>query len=377
MFVIYKSLQINNFNINMDTTVFVNTENFIQPQKPLVAHQMYVTEIPDMIVVETRFITRQMAELEEMLLPQTLVLSSENFNIQEKTQNGTFHIFHKTKEAGVMVEVDIAHKSVQTDSRNPLRNREQQTVKFFTQQDIGIQCNIENDISSEILLMDSNPLEECDSNEYHLFLDFVGKNTYLYRNNKKECIVCGEICSNSKQTLSHMATHWGSPVLCELCGQKIVHANLLIMHQCNKATKKNMKRFFEQCPLYSCGVIIKSKTDLYDHINEHLGLPTYWCFCCKQKFRTLKKLRHHSIVQKTCLPKFWRLPMLQNLSQTKNGKLRRKRISRIRNRQPFRMYFRKNLRCQICLLKCLNTSLFAKHHKRCIKKFRERLEKLK
>lgn len=40
MFVIYKSLQINNFNINMDTTVFVNTENFIQPQKPLVAHQV-------------------------------------------------------------------------------------------------------------------------------------------------------------------------------------------------------------------------------------------------------------------------------------------------------------------------------------------------
>ncbi|XP_050321486.1 zinc finger protein 354A [Bactrocera neohumeralis] len=363
----------------MDTAVLVNIENFIQPQKPLVAHQMYVTEIPDMIVIETRFITRQMAEAEEILLPQTLILSSENINIQEKPQNGVFHIFHKTKDAGVMVEVDIAHKSIQTDSRNPLRNREQQTIKFFNQQDIGIQCDIENDINSEIMPMDSNPLEECETDEYHLFLDFVEKNTYLYRNNKKECIVCGEICSNSKQTLSHMATHWGPPALCELCGQKFEHANLLIIHKCtNKATKIKMKRLFKQCPLYSCGVIVKSKIDLYDHIKEHFGLLTYRCLGCKQKFRKRKELLHHSTVQKTCLPKFWRLPLFQKkLSQTKNGKLRRKHILSIRNKQHLRLYFRKKLRCHICLLKCLNVSIFAKHRKRCVKKFSERLEKLK
>lgn len=350
-------------------------EQFNRYKKSL---QMYATEIPDMIAVETRFITRQMAEEEEMLLTQALILSSENFDIQENSRNGAFQISHKTKEAGVMVEVDIAHKSVQTDSRNPLRDREQQTIKLLNQQDIGIQCDTENDINSEIIFMDINPLEECDTNEYHLFLDFVKKNTYLYRNNKKECMVCGEICCNSKQTLSHMATHWGPPALCELCGQQFEHANLLIMHQCdNKVTKKNTKRICQQCPLYSCGVTVKSKIDLYDHINEHLDLPSYRCLCCKRIFRTRKELRHHSIVQKTCLPNFWRLPLLLNLNQSKTGKLTRKRITIIGNRQTFRLYLKKKLRCQICLLKCLNTSLFEKHRKRCIKKFMERLEKVK
>lgn len=355
----------------MDTAVLVNIDNFVQPQKPLVAHQMYVTEIPDMIAVETRFITRQMAEEEEMLLTQTLILS-ENSDT-EYNPNEAFNISYKTKEASVMAIVDVAHKCVETNSRNPLRDREQQTVRAFNQQDIGIQCDLENDINSDIMLMEINPLEECDTNEYHLFLDFVEKNTYLYSNNKKECIVCGEICANSKQTLTHMATHWGPPALCELCGQQFENANILITHRCdNKETKKKMKSSCLQCPLYSCGLIVRSKIDLFHHINEHLDMPTYRCLCCKLKFKSRKALRQHSLVQKTCLPKFWRLPLLQYLNKSKKSKLRRRR-----NQQPLRLYFSEKLRCQICLLKCLNVPLFAKHRKRCIKRFIERLEKVK
>ncbi|CAD6993965.1 unnamed protein product [Ceratitis capitata] len=339
-----------------------NIDNAMLTPKSLVGHQMCVTEIPDMVAVETRFITHQMAKQRDMLLSEALILSPETYD----TRTAAAQILNSC----VANMVDM---SVQTDSRNPLRNRGQQTIKLINQHDVGIQCDLDNDIYNIEGELNVNPLEDCNSDKYESFLKYVNENTFPFKNCKKECLICGEICANAKKALSHMATHWGPPALCENCGQQFEHLKLLIQHQCSSKSIKRIQH--QQCPLYSCGILVKSTSLLADHLNEHLGLASYRCLPCRRIFHTREELRQHSVEHKRCSPKFRRI---YKSSHTEKIAFHQKRLSKLQRyagvRRPLRWYFKDMLRCQICLVRYLSTSLFARHRQKCIKKFKQRLE---
>ncbi|XP_017480114.1 PREDICTED: uncharacterized protein LOC108369501 [Rhagoletis zephyria] len=353
-----------------EENLIFNIDAFMQ--KPLVAHQMFVIEIPSLIAVDTRFITPQMAMQKEILMSNSLILSPGILDSEVDTKMSPEKGLSETRCVGIMVEPATDHVSVQTDTPNPLRDRGQQTATMLNQIDVGIQCSSENDGNIDAVQSDIIPLEECNENEYHVFLEFVQKNTNSYSNSKKECLVCGEILTNSKQILSHMVTHWGPPALCEICGKQLEHTSLLLLHKCKIKSKQkfNKRIVHQQCPIYSCGLMTASKRQLNDHISDHVDLTSNRGLPCKRSFHRRYEMRRHFSEQKECSLKTRHFEKCgkKHVLVSQNVAAGQRRLC---------WYFRDLLRCQICLTKCLSPSLFAEHRKKCVKCFRSRLKNIR
>ncbi|XP_067617395.1 uncharacterized protein Boh1 [Eurosta solidaginis] len=327
-------------------TILVSADSCISSPKAVVAHQMAVTEVPEMIAVETIFISDQLARQKKIELSEALVLSESYIvdDAEDDSEDDADVYLLQTQDFGTMVQPDAEDFAGQTDGPNPQRDREIQTMKFSSKKDIGIQCECETDLFFEDMQRDGDPLDGENINSqrcYAQFLVFVQNNTNIYSGSKTECMKCGEVCKNFKQTLSHMAIHWGPSTLCERCGQSIEHARLLYLHQCEFAPpNKNAQK---QCPLYTCGIILKSNKKLLNHLNHHLNSDFSQCLiqAAQRKLSFTKKISaRQQSPKKTAL----------------------------------RGCTRDTLRCQICLIRFKSTFAFVRHRQKCIKRFMERLK---
>ncbi|XP_067619054.1 uncharacterized protein [Eurosta solidaginis] len=302
------------------------------------------TELPQMVVVETRFITEQIAIQNEIYSAQTLLPITDNRNAsmirksfsQISTQTAAPPL--SVDEAST-VKPDVADAEVTTDCSNPCRSRAIQTTKCTKKSgDIGIQCNIEDDLSfannnnNNGVLNDENKLSEREE-----FLIYSREKSIFYMNGRRECMVCGEIEISLDRMLSHLALHWGPSALCHLCGLKFEHQKLMSTHNCKvekrqTKSKKQRRKSYKQCPIYWCGFVCSSRK----MFNEHLRL--------------------HDVKQGRACITF----TLERMMVLK---------------RPINIQLNASHRCNICKRVCKSSVRFVKHRKRCIASFIVRLKK--
>ncbi|XP_050330723.1 uncharacterized protein LOC126759722 [Bactrocera neohumeralis] len=303
-------------------------------QKHVTSSKNFWIELPQLIIVETRFITQQIAAQNRIYSAQTLLpITDYRFELdaQETCTNAA-----QTKtpplllEVGTLAKPDVVDVEVNTDSPNPCRDRAQQTTKTLIQTAaVGIQCNLDDYLECEEAPTDENELKAKKGAENQQFLTFTQENSIFYLNGRHECMLCGEVEDTMERMLSHLALHWGPAALCHLCGLQFEHRRLMSLHQCKVRLRKSKKRkkVYRQCPVFWCGAVNASTKELNEHLRRHFRMR-----------------RRRACVTFT-------------LDQT------------IVIKRPF--YTKTNClhRCNICLRRYKSSQKFTKHRKRCLRCF--------
>ncbi|XP_054726228.1 uncharacterized protein LOC129236055 isoform X2 [Anastrepha obliqua] len=313
----------------------------VRVPKSLSPPKNFWVEMPQMIVVETRFITQQIATQNKIYSAQTLLQITDQHNSID-IRKPCFAASTQTTpppqlvDVGSLVKPDVADVAVSTDSPNPCRNRAQQTSKSANQTTtIGIQCNLEDDMAFPDMYSNIDTTAETD--DKHEFLKFTEEKSIFYLNGRTECTLCGEVEISTKRMLSHLALHWGPPALCHLCGLQFEHQMLMATHDCEmkKQRSKKRRKVYQQCPIFWCGSVKNSLPALNVHIRKHLSTK-YRRACVTFALDRTMVLKRPSVVKTNSL-----------------------------------------LRCNICLQRCQNASKFARHRKVCILNFMGRLKEQK
>lgn len=296
-----------------------------------------------MIIVETRFITQQIATQNQIYSAQTLLpITDHRFELDAPktfcpiaTQTITPP---ELLEVGSLVKPDVVDVGICTDSPNPYRDRSQQTTRTLIQTTaVGIQCNLDDYLPCEELPTDENEFRAKKSTEKQQFLRFTRENSIFYLNGRRECMLCGEVEDTMERMLSHLALHWGPAALCHLCGLQFEHHRLMALHQCEmrKHKRKKRRKMYKQCPIFWCGSMYASTKELNEHLRRHF------------------RMRH----RRACVT--------FTLDRT------------IVIKRPF--YSKTNClnRCNVCLRRYKNSQKFTKHRKRCLKSFVAQLKEQK
>ncbi|XP_011185860.1 uncharacterized protein Kr-h1_4 [Zeugodacus cucurbitae] len=304
-------------------------------QRSISSSKNFWIELPQMIIVETRFITQQIAAQNQIYSAQTLLPITDH-RVEIDAYKTFCPIATQTitppalLDVGSLVKPDVVEVGVCTDSPTPCRDRAQQTTKTLLQTTtVGIQCNLDDYSEWEEISTYEIQLEAKQSAEKQKFLRFTRENSIFYVNGRRECLLCGEVESNMERMLSHLALHWGPAALCDVCGLQFQHSRLMSLHQCKMRSHKSKKRkkVYKQCPIFWCGSINESTKELYEHLRRHF------------------RMRH----RRACVT--------FTLDRT------------IVIKRPF--YTKTNClnRCNICLRRYKNARKFTKHRKRCLKRF--------
>lgn len=237
-------------------------------------------ELPQMIIVETRFITQQIATQNQIYSAQTLLpITDHRFELDAPktfcpiaTQTITPP---ELLEVGSLVKPDVVDVGICTDSPNPYRDRSQQTTRTLIQTTaVGIQCNLDDYLPCEELPTDENEFRAKKSTEKQQFLRFTRENSIFYLNGRRECMLCGEVEDTMERMLSHLALHWGPAALCHLCGLQFEHHRLMALHQCEmrKHKRKKRRKMYKQCPIFWCGSMYASTKELNEHLRRHFRM---------------------------------------------------------------------------------------------------------
>ncbi|XP_036324190.1 uncharacterized protein LOC118737647 [Rhagoletis pomonella] len=328
-------------NLDAETrSLLGNGVNMPTVHKSITSSKNFWMELPQMIVVETRFITQQIATQRKIYSAQTLLpITDEQSELNNR--NMSFPIATQTspppklEDAASMIKPDLVDAFVSTDSPYPCRDRAQQTMKASKQMTaIGIQCNLDDDLAFVRTSRSNEESIEKKTDVKQKFLRFTREKSIFYLNGKRECMVCGQVEKNTERMLKHLALHYGPPVLCHLCGLQFEHQTLMLSHDCEMKERrsKRRRRKNQQCPIFWCGSMHRSMDALNDHIGKHL-----------------RQQRRRACVTFT----LDRTVVLKRPLRTKSNYLHR---------------------CNICLRRCKNAAKFAKHRKRCVSSFMARLK---
>nr|XP_014098386.1 uncharacterized protein LOC106623399 [Bactrocera oleae]XP_036224758.1 uncharacterized protein LOC106623399 [Bactrocera oleae]XP_036224759.1 uncharacterized protein LOC106623399 [Bactrocera oleae] len=313
-------------------------------QKYITSSKNFWIELPQMIIVETRFITQQIAAQNRIYSAQTL-LPITDYRFELDAQNTLCPNATQTRtppellEVGSLAKPDVVDVGVCTDSPNPCRDRAQQTAKTIIQTTtVGIQCNLDEYLVCEETTTYENELKAKKSAEKQQFMRFTRENSIFYLNGRRECMLCGEVEDTMERMLSHLALHWGPAALCHLCGLQFEHRRLLSLHQCkmgNHKINKKRKKMYKQCPIFWCGAMNASTKELNEHLRRHFLMR-----------------RRRACVTFT-------------LDQT------------IVIKRPFYTKINCLNRCNVCLRRYKSSQKFTKHRKRCLRSFIAQLKEQK
>lgn len=282
--------------------------------------------------------------------------------------------------------VSMQNSACLMGSKPTFVHREQQTDSTPVLVSTAVQCSIDDDFLDELVgdSCESVPTITAQTNKEEdkdKFLKFVKDNSVEYKNNLRECLICGEVCKSSKYFYGHMMVHLGPKVLCFLCGHYLDHEALLKTHNCIK-TPKRIARAMLRCPFKQCRTIAVSRLELYDHINEHKKYRVHKCSACQKSFCTTQEFLRHLLLRANCYTEAKRdrndLYCLKSKADRRcrvrvftlhTHKKRTAMVKRLLTAQ--RRNSKKSL-CEICFRSYRNKFIFKRHIKKCATSFEKR-----
>ncbi|XP_039281686.1 zinc finger protein 354B [Nilaparvata lugens] len=110
------------------------------------------------------------------------------------------------------------------------------------------------------------------------------------------CRYCDKKFRSPKLLNLHCSTHATASVFqCEICGNQFKNAEGLICHKRTHRALSHKKKHV--CS--TCDKTFRSRSDLLEHTNSHLGLKPYSCRSCGKVFHSGALLRQHSLVHRS------------------------------------------------------------------------------